>query len=213
MKILLLLTLLISSLLSDPKSFSQAKKLLKKQFPSGKTFYCGCDYKFKGKKSYIDFNTCGYTPRNLVTKKGKKNKRAYRIEWEHIVPAHNFGRQFKCWREGHQKCVKKNGKAYKGRKCCSKVNPTFKAMEADMKNLVPAIGEVNADRSNFRMGMIQGELRAYGKCDVEIDFKNRVVEPRPEIRSKVAKTYFYFEKRYGMKISPKDRRVLESWMK
>lgn len=64
-----------------------------------------------------------------------------------------------------------------------------------MKNLVPAIGEGNGDRSNFRLGMIAGEPRKYGQCDVEIDFKKRVVEPRPEIRKKVAETYFYFEER------------------
>ena len=38
-----------------------------------------------------------------------------------------------------------------GRKACSK-DPIFNKMEADMHNLVPAIGELNADRSNFRYG-------------------------------------------------------------
>jgi deoxyribonuclease-1 len=34
----------------------------------------------------IDRNSCGYVPRNELTKKGKENERANRIEWEHIMP-------------------------------------------------------------------------------------------------------------------------------
>ena len=61
--------------------------------------------------------------------------------------------------------------------------------------------------------MIAGEERLYGQCDFEIDFKHRVTEPRPEIRKKITKTYFYFEKKYDMKISKKDRKILEVWSK
>ena len=38
-------------------------------------------------KSLPVSNNCGYEPRNEFTKKGKVNKRAKRIEWEHVVPA------------------------------------------------------------------------------------------------------------------------------
>lgn len=75
MKKLLLLILSITFLFAEPKTFSAAKKELRKLYPTGKTFYCGCDYKFVGKKSYIDFELCGYSPRNPLTKKGKKNQR------------------------------------------------------------------------------------------------------------------------------------------
>ena len=34
----------------------------------------------------IDRDSCGYVPRNEYTKKGKKNERARRIEWEHVMP-------------------------------------------------------------------------------------------------------------------------------
>ncbi len=69
----------------------------------------------------IDRESCGYKPRNERTKKGKVNQRARRIEWEHLIPAENFGRQFSCWREGNPQCVSSKGKAYKGRRCCTKV--------------------------------------------------------------------------------------------
>ena len=84
----------------------------------------------------------------------------------HIVPAHAFGQSFKEWREEHSKCKTKKGKSYKGRKCASKINKQFKRMEADLYNLVPAIGEVNGDRSNYSMSMIPSEVRSYGVCDL-----------------------------------------------
>jgi len=47
----------------------------------------------------------------------------------HVVPAWEFGHQLQCWQDG-------------GRKNCGKNNPQFKKMEADLHNLVPAVGAV-----------------------------------------------------------------------
>lgn len=194
-------------------SFSKSKKLLKSIYKEHQiTFYATCKYDYKDKNNMIDRKSCGYTPRNEYTKKGKINIRARRIEWEHVIPAENFGRQFVCWREGNSLCVNSSGKTYKGRKCCSQVDEKFKYMEADLHNLVPAIGELNADRSNFRYSMIEGEERVYGKnVDFEVDFKNRIAEPKESIRGDIARIYFYFEKEYQMKISNKDKKLLEVW--
>ncbi|RXJ79342.1 endonuclease [Arcobacter sp. F2176] len=213
--ILILLLSLFAQANSTIDSFSKSKKLLKEIYKDHQiTFYANCKYSYKDKNNMIDRQSCGYTPRNEYTKSGKVNKRARRIEWEHVIPAENFGRQFTCWREGDSQCVKSNGKAYKGRKCCSKVNKQFKLMEADMHNLVPAIGELNADRSNFRYGIIEGEKRAYGKdIDFEVDFKARRAEPKDDIRGNIARTYFYFEDTYGMKISKQERQLFNAWDK
>ena len=64
--------------------------------------------------------------------------------------------------------VSKKGKKFKGRKCAQKINEEYRRMQADMFNLYPAIGEVNGRRSNYSMGIIEGEKREFGKCDVEI---------------------------------------------
>lgn len=182
-----------------PSSFSAAKKVLDTQVYKGHqvTFYCGCSYgeaPTPGKPGRTrltpDASSCGLKPR-------KNANRAGRIEWEHIVPAWEFGHQLQCWQEG-------------GRRACKK-NPQFRQMEADMRNLVPAVGELNGDRSNFRYGMIPGEPRAYGSCDFEVDFKARVAEPAPSIRGDVARTYFYMAQKYGLKISSKQRKLFEAW--
>jgi deoxyribonuclease-1 len=86
-------------------------------------------------------------------------------------------------------------------------------MESDLHNLQPAVGELNADRSNFSFGMIPGEPRNYGECDFEVDFSERVVEPRDSIRGNIARTYFYMEWKYKIQISDKNRKIFSIWNK
>ena len=38
-----------------------------------------------------------------------------------------------------------------------------------MYNLVPAVGEINGLRSNYNFGIIPGEKREFGSCDMEIE--------------------------------------------
>ena len=186
-------------------SFSKSKKLLEKIVFADyrKDFYCGCS--FDSDKN-IDLSFCGYSAR-------KNKKRAKRIEWEHVVPAENFGRYFTEWRNGHTDCKNSKGTNFQGRKCAAKVNQEFRYMEADLYNLVPAGGEMNADRSNKQYGMIDGESRKYGKCDFEVNEKN--AEPRPEIRGDIARVYFYFAAAYSKIgiLSDKQRKLFEVWDK
>ncbi len=185
------------------RNFEEAKKLLmeKVYYDHRETFYCGCSF---DEHKRIDLASCGYVPR-------KDPKRASRLEWEHVVPAHAFGQSFIEWREGHPDCVDKNGRPFKGRRCARLVNDEFRRMEADLYNLYPAIGEVNADRSNYSMAEIPGEKREYGDCDVEIE--NGKIEPREAIRGIVARTYLYMDETYpghGV-ISHKNRKLFEAW--
>ena len=84
-------------------------------------------------------------------------------------------------------------------------------MEADLFNLQPAVGEVNADRKHYSMGIIPGEQRAYGRCDVEVS--DRRIEPRPSIRGDIARTYLYMHWAYpGRGIVGKSRtKLFRAW--
>ena len=182
------------------RNFSEAKRLAAEVYVDHKeTFYCGCGFDAKKR---VDAGSCGYVPR-------KKSKRLQRIEWEHIVPAHALGQSRQCWREPI--CTNSKGKAYKGRQCCGKVDPVFRAMVSDLRNLTPALRELNRERSNYTFSMIEGEERNYGTCDFEVDQSLRKVEPRPEIRGDIARTYFYMHETYGLPISNKQRRMFEVW--
>nr|WP_295739696.1 endonuclease [uncultured Helicobacter sp.] len=144
--------------------------------------------------------TQGYTPRKPFTSKGKANIRAKRIEFEHIMPAHRFGGNLECWQNG-------------GRKAC-KNDKNFKQMEAEKRNLVPAIGEINADRSNFAYAeskdVPQGQ---YGKCNAYTDFKNKRFYPRDEIKGIIARIYLYMAKQYKIALTQEEQSLMESWDK
>ncbi len=190
-RFLLLMFLSGTVLAQPPSSFSKSKRILAELYQEQQeTFYCGCDYQAQGKKLRPDWNSCGYEPR-------KNAKRASRIEWEHVVPAWAFGHQRQCWQTG-------------GRKACHK-DPQFRMMEADLHNLVPAVGEVNGDRSNFSFAALEGEPRRYGRCDMEVDFKARKVEPPEHRRGDIARTYFYMRDQYGLKISRKQQQLFVAW--
>ncbi|MBE8167654.1 MAG: hypothetical protein HAW66_04755 [Shewanella sp.] len=59
-----------------------------------------------------------------------------------------------------------------------------------MNNLTPAVGELNADRSNYNFATIAGEKRAYGQCDFEVDFKSDTAEPG-FLRKRKHSTYLF----------------------
>ena len=213
------LIILLSTLLFSLSFSSSKKKLLKKVYYDNKlTFYCQNPYKIKKiknkEKTLIIQNSNKYTPRNKITKNGKINIRAKRVEWEHIVPAENFGRHLLCWREGDDKCVTKKGKHFRGRRCCKKVSSIFREMESDMMNLVPAIGEINADRKNFRYMDTKKNLKnQYGECKFLVNFKEKKVCPANYTKGFIARTYFYFTKKYNINLSKREKRMFKVWDK
>jgi deoxyribonuclease I len=200
MKLLLSLLLVVfsCSVSAEVTSFRTSKSLLKEHVYLDQnvgtqgTFYCGCDWRWVGESGgRVDLNSCGYAPR-------AQENRAERTEWEHVVPAWVLGHQRQCWQEG-------------GRRNCASNDPMFEVMEADPHNLVVSIGESNADRSNYQFGMIAGEPRQHGQCDFEVDFKQRVVEPRPEVRGQIARIYFYMHDRYGLSMSRQQQQMMMAW--
>ena len=182
-------------------SFEAAQKLAPQIYADHQTeFYCGCRYSGRA----VDLTSCGYQPKN-------PSARAKRLEWEHVVPAAAFGQAFPAWRDGHPQCVDSKGKRFKGRNCAKKMVPEFRAMEGDLHNLQPAIGEVNRLRSNYSYALIEGEQREFGACDVEIH--DRKAEPRPAIRGDIARIYRYMEAAYPDRgILPAfQHKLVEAW--
>lgn len=183
-------------------SFSKAKRLLLKEVyhDHRESIYCGAE--FTSDKKVIP-------PEGFVTTKQKK--RAKKIEWEHIVPAENFGRTFVEWREGHPECTGKKG-AFKGRSCAEKVNMEYRRMQSDMYNLAPAIGAVNALRQNYNFTMLPYAESDFGLCLMKID--NKKAEPPVRARGRIARTYMYMEAVYPRyKMSKAQRTLMNAWDK
>jgi len=185
---------------TPPATFTEAKIVAKQKVyldqanSSMGELYCGCKWAWVGKSGgRIDADSCGLQAR-------KQETRAERTEWEHIVPAWTFGHQRQCWQSG-------------GRKHCVDDDPVFRAMEADLFNLYPSVGEVNGDRSNFNYGMASCVAPQYGQCKTKVDFDQRAAEPRDEVKGLVARTTFYMFDRYQLNMSRQQQQLLMAWDK
>lgn len=176
-----------------------------------KSFYCGCDYreattyekKLQPGNLGVGGVDCPYSPRTPLTRSSKRNARIDRIEWEHVVPAEWIATGFDCQEDSRAACRKIDG---------------FKEAEGDLFNLVPAIGEINGDRSFLLYGKDFKEKPAYGKYYFEIVMKfsgsgqdQKFAEPTETIQGDVARIWFYMENRYDIEIPLRTRATLVRW--
>lgn len=162
------------------------------------SIYSGCRLKYIRGKLVQDTKNCPQY-------KARKNKKLNTLDWEHIVPASWYGQQLPCWK--YAKTIKKNSRKY-----CAKVNPKYNLMESDLLNLVPAIAEINRDRSNFKFGVLR-KANLYGSVDFEIDFKNKIVEPRDNIKGDIARVVLYMNSKYDINIPSSEIKMYHTWSK
>lgn len=181
-----------------PDNFSEAKRLLRQHVYQDQNlsqagdFYCGCKWQWVGKSGgRMDLASCGFQTSKHVD-------RAARLEWEHVLAASSFGQQRQCWRNG-------------GRQNCQRTDPVFNRMEADLFNLVPAVGAANALRSDINYGMASGPIEPLGACTTKVATTFRVVEPRNEVKGEAARITFYMADRYNIRLSEKQQQVLMAW--
>lgn len=186
---------------APPARFEEAKVLARNAVYHDRnevgTFYCGCRWTWRGRSGgVIDHASCGYRVRANA-------ERAARMEWEHVVPASNFGQSRPCWKAG-------------GRERCQKTDAEFARMEADLHNLTPAVGEVNEDRGNFRFAELGAPDRrvakeSYGRCAIRIDAASRSVEPPDAVKGQVARIYLYMHDRYRLSMSAQQQKLMLAW--
>jgi deoxyribonuclease-1 len=170
-------------------TFEHAKHEAEKIYvgPLAVDIYCGCKY---DSNKAVDFASCGYKPHFL--------KRARRIEWEHVVPAYFFYKLLPCYRKG-------------GRKACRKVSEPFRQMEGDLHNLRPAVGELNAIRSNKPYGLVRPKIKKYGRCDF---YSNKnFAEPPDNVKGDVARITLYMNEKYRLQLPLNLIMLMRNWNK
>lgn len=184
-----------------PGSYRTAKRLLYREVYADRrqTLYCGCSFD-AGREP--DHASCGYVPQD-------DGERANRVEAEHVIPASWIGQGRQCWEEPI--CTDGDGERFSGRRCCAQVDAQYRRAANDLHNLWPTVGEVNAQRSNYRFGLIEGEARVFGRCDVEVDHGARLIEPRPDIRGDIARIGLYMEAVHGVWLSDHHRVLFDAW--
>lgn len=184
-----------TTFINKHKNFNYTKKIAQKiHMNAPGTFYCGCKIDWTKKRGIPNLNSCGYHIRKNIN-------RAHRIEWEHVVPAWQFGHLKTCWKHG-------------GRKNCNH-DQYYKNIETDLHNLQPIIGEINGDRSNFIFNQIDKNYlnHQYGNCSMKINFKKKVVEPPNTSKGAIARIYLYMNDMYKLNLSNAQIQLFKRWNK
>jgi deoxyribonuclease-1 len=119
--------------------------------------------------------------------------RDYNIE--HVFPMSWVGRELRCG----------------DRDACRRSSRRFNQIESDMHNMYPARKDINRQRGAFAYREIAGEHWVERSCDLEIDYRKRVVEPRPASRGNIARAMLYMADRYQMPIYERQRQMLLGW--
>lgn len=200
-KITLLAVMLISisALAAPPANFSKAKREASHIFlDNQKTLYCDCAF---DTHNVVDLNGCHMQAASHI-------KRAHKLEWEHMMPAENFGRQFPCWRE--KLCKDRQGRAFKGRKCCKKIDERFRRAEAELYNLWPSVGVINQKRSNYRYSPLPGSHNTYG-CRFKVDSKTRKASVSDAAKGIVARANLFMADKYQVRLSKQQKKLFKVW--
>ncbi len=173
---------------------SEVRRVLLEEifFDQRQTLYCECEFnEFKR----IDHASCGYDA------PPQESGRATSMEWEHVVPA---------FRMNYTRPCRTQCSSLGARECCRERDTEFAMMEGDLHNLRPSVGQVNGVRGSRDFGIVSGERRDFGACDVE--FSGNIIEPRPAIRGNIARTYLYMEAIYpGFELTDSERTLFEQW--
>ena len=201
------------------QSFYAVKKemLDKIYYDHRRTLYCNAAFSINKRVSQPegfklpDLRTVDFKVHDVSV--DELQRKAERMEWEHIVPAQNFGKTFPEWSEGHRNCVSSKGKKFKGRSCAEQENEEFRYMYTDMYNLYPSIGAVNYLRANFNFTQFDNKVpNTFGSCSLKIS-KNKA-EPADEVKGLIARTYLYMRQTYPRySIGEPMYGVLKAWAK
>lgn len=197
------------------KDFNNATKQLMnkiyKEIPK-KTIYCKA--KFNKNKLILNINEYTYNT----------NIRRKKLEWEHIVPAQNFGKNFIEWQYGNTLCIEKG---ISGRDCAKTINEEYQFMQSDLYNIYPAIGFINAKRSNFPFkdgdtritqiisfanNFINDKKNGFNKCTIVI--KDKTVIPPNSTKGNIARTYLYMAHTYKKyRLTNQQKLLFNKWNK
>lgn len=201
------------------ENFNNAtKQLLNKVYNNpkveNKTIYCQASFNKMKKVT----NSNGFESANYPNRQKK-------LEWEHLVPAKEFGKNFHEWTNKQKSCEEKG---LDGRNCAKSLSQSFRFMYCDLYNIYPSIGALNAARRDFEFVEGNAEISIFntlthyfsnesnkmqfGMCPIII--KDRKVVPPNHTKGIIARTYLYMDAtydKYRLKYNKKE--LFKSWSK
>ncbi|NOR55181.1 MAG: endonuclease I [Sulfurovum sp.] len=196
------------------------KQLLKKVYSNNNventTLYCQASFRDRTITDSNGFHTEKYA------------NRLNKMEWEHIVPAKEFGENIPEWRNKSTiSLCTENG--FDGRTCAQRLSTNFKLMLSDLYNIYPSIGALNVSRMDYEF--IEGDAEIsmfsrikhysqdeessslqFGLCPIII--KNRKVIPPGYSKGIIARTYLYMDSTYSIyRLKYQKKKLFKSWSK
>lgn len=147
-------------------------------------------------KSIVDTKSCSVQEDNET------------MRWMQIVPDTFYGRYKACMIE--KPCINVFTKEPFGSPlCCRRIDPQYRAMEADLFNLVPVVTSLAV----LQKGRIFGEVKTATERLGDVKFDENYIEPPAKVKGNVARVYLYMQERYGLDLTQKQRRLFLKWHK
>ena len=104
----------------------------------------------------------------------------------------------------------RRGKTFKGRRCAEKASREYRLMQADMYNLFPAVGAVNAVRRNSQYAELPDIRSSFGLCRAKAQ-GNRF-EPPDRSKGELARAVLYMDQEYpAYTLTPQEKSLFLIW--
>lgn len=132
-----------------------------------------------------------------------------RIQWMPIVPLEKQSSHLLCYKE--KLCINGQGRAYKGLRCCKEQDRFFSKMTVDLHNLVPELPFLKKQRRQYSFGLAVKPPSKNWLCQVFIDQKHKIIEPKAEIRGMIARSYLYMRDTYQLPLSSDELALFQEW--
>lgn len=126
-----------------------------------------------------------------------------------VVLPKEYAKDLLCYRE--KICIDKNGKAYKGLKCCETTDTLYQTMKKDLHNLVPEIASMIKKRGNKHFGQCEVQSDEIKECHLKLDKKHKIIEPPEALRGMIARSYLYMAQTYPITLSTQDKALYLAW--
>lgn len=130
------------------------------------------------------------------------------ITWMQIVPIKQLAPFYACYQ---QPCLDKHGKRQQGVRCCQKHDQQFQRMQKDLHNFVPETRTLKNLRNRYTFGEFAHASAKSSSCHFFVDKKIKQLEPAPNKRGRIARTYLYMKDHYPLRLSDEEMALYLRW--
>lgn len=130
------------------------------------------------------------------------------ITWMSIVPLKKLAPFYACYQ---QKCVNQKGKVLQGLRCCQQRDTQFQQMQKDLHNLVPETRLLKQQRERYTFAELSDTQLKKSGCHFVIDKKSKRLEPAPNKRGMIARTYLYMKDTYPFRLTEEEMALYLRW--